>query len=253
MGRQLQYFTLVLIAITFTVKSHAQEARGMDTDLKPVKKVDRTKSKVLVEKAEFAEVMRESEDVDSASYDNAARAAIAEEQRLQKEIQRVEQEILAIKEAKEKAKEQAALAQKQLQAQAAKNIESKKRMAQMNKEKLAEEKSLEEVNKQLAAADAEEKGLQEEARKLEMFIKMAQDERKAIFERVQKVKSAVTQERTKQQARLAQYNQYRQKNKDYDARVSAAENRRPAAGTSPAPSASTNAGHAAGERNEAGL
>lgn len=218
------FITTALTVFSFHVQ--AQDGVTSNSDLKPTPRVDYTKSKILSEQAEFAEVLRETEEADAASYDTAARAAAAEELKLQKELVKVEEDIKAVKEAKERSKIQAAQAQKQLQAQAAKNIEAKKRLKAMNNEKVAEEKRLEDIRGNLAKADAEDKSLQEDSRKLESFMKMAQEERASIAERILKIKTAVTQERQRQMARQAQYNLYRQKNKEYETRVSTIEGRR---------------------------
>ena len=177
---------------------------------------------------ELAQIARETEDADANASELAAKNAAAEEQKLQKEIAAVEQEMQAIKEAKERVKEQALQTQKRIQALAARSAETRKRLAQMNKEKQAEEKQLEDAKQKLLAAETDDKTLQEDTRKLEVFMKMAQDERKGIFDRIQRLKARIAQEQQRLQSSQAQYNQYRQKNKEYETRVTTAENRRPA-------------------------
>jgi chromosome segregation ATPase len=182
-------------------------------DLKREPKPDDIKVRKLEVKLTDSAVSEELEEADNSSYEAAAKELTIQEQNIKNDIVRLQKQIASLKVGKEQAKKNVELNRKKMEFQQNQNLAARKRAAKALAEKMVVDEQNAKLVQQLHQLESDERDSNEETRKIETFIRMAQDERKEIQLRQAKTRANIENQKQLQKTRRAQYENYRKNTK----------------------------------------
>jgi hypothetical protein len=209
-----QLRALWIVAAVVLISSSAYAVT--DGDLKREAKPDDAAVRKLETTLVDSDVTEELEEADSVSFDAAAKELAAQERSLKADTIKIQQKIVSLKAGKERAKQEVELNRKQMEFQRAKNFAARKAAVQALAVKTVFVQQNTKLSQELRGLEADQRATEEETRKLDTFIRMAQAERRDLLNRRQQTKANIEAQKQAQKIRRAQYDAYRKATKDLE-------------------------------------